>query len=218
MVMKKGVKARKKRLGVGGGGGGSGSFPTNGFGAMSESHTAASTNSGLGHASATVMSVSNAFNGAPISGSNAPIEVADYIATVIQSETPIDSAGGPSMSAGVVTLPNCAGTVDVSIAVSLSAYNPTGISTNGGNCTFSIQNNPNSIGVAAHNSPVSLGIRNEALCRIDLATSGASAGNFIILEFQLNVIGKTGTANTGSTSAQAGAVKNGSMYLKIIFS
>ena len=224
-LMKKGVKARKKRLG-GGGGGGTGTYPdSHGYGVMDNTHQIAGTNTGLTHASATLIQVSDLFTGLQIAGSPAAQSYADYIATVINSETPITEAGGgPQMLAGEFTVPNVNGITDVTIATDISSYNSAGGSIAGScnECNHSLVVNPSGIIIAAHNSPVTLtgsSTNVRGTTRLDLATALLAIGSshYIIVEYRIEIQDKSGVHTTGTTTPTAPAAKNGSMYLKINF-
>ena len=225
-LMKKGVKARKKRLGGGGGGGGTGTYPdSHGYGVMDNTHQAAGTNSGLTHASATLLMVADLNTGLQVAGTPANQSYADYIATVINSETPISEAGGgPQMLAGELTVPNVNGLTDVTIALDVASYNSAGgsIAGSGNVCNHSVVVNPSSINILAHNSPVTLGGGSSIVrgtTRLDLATALLAIGSshYIIVEYRIEISDKSGVHTTGTTTPTAPAAKNGSMYLKINF-
>jgi hypothetical protein len=141
-MKKKGVKARKKRLAGGGGGGGSaGTYPMsvdnagpsadNAFGIMSIDHGSATTQSGLTHGSLSISSIIDmnvdpedpSAMIAPFTGPT--IQIADYVATVIQSQTPINDASGSQMIAGELVIPNIVGNnKQFRISLDVAVYNP----------------------------------------------------------------------------------------------
>lgn len=218
----KGVKAKKKRMASSG----TGTYPdSHGYGVMDNSHQAAGTTSGLTHASVTLVDVLDANTASPIAGTTPGQSYADYIATVINSETPISEAGGgPQMLAGEFTVANVTGLTDVSIAVDVNSYNSAGgsIAGAGNECNHSAILNPSSIPVIATNSPFILAGSSTSVrgtSRLDLATSTLVAGSshYVILEFRIEISDKTGVHTTGTTTPTAPAAKNGSMYLKINF-
>ncbi len=161
-LIKVGIKAKKKRLGGGGGGGATGTYPMstnnsgatdNIYGIASDSHGLAITQSGLTHASTTFATITDiAAGGAnvpPFTGS--PIEIADYVATSIQSQSPINDAGGNPMLGGEITIPNIVGQgKHLMIQGMGSIYNPTNQQISAGSVFINLVTDTNNVALNNH--------------------------------------------------------------------
>ena len=244
-LVTKGLKAKKKRLG--GGGGGSGAFPTGssphelGIVSFTEetgsppfnTHTMASV---FIRDSATI----NPSNGNPIGhatvknsgGTNInsvtqpEINVADYIATILQGETAPNTdansfphLAGTRMERGEIQISTNNFTEDIFLMFMFSGYNQSGSFNQGsGNVNLAV-NTSNLTMTLANPNPFNIGGSTPISGRVDITfhTSLLSSQHEIILEFKADAIGKAGTGTTATTSPIAGATKVGSCYLKIVF-
>lgn len=234
-LVTKGLKAKKKRLG-GGGGGGAGTYPESS--APSEIGCLAVTinpQSNPTHATVQIRDSSDqngAFcqlkDAAGTTNLNAALTpdfpVADYIATVLNGE-PAGNFGGVQTIRGDIQFTDGAGNSvvnnglrhhltflvalqnnnnyynDGSVAITM-AHNPQ-------NAVMNITNSPASQ-LLAGNPPVGVG---PIECVFDPMTQATE----IILEFRVTGNAKLGNQTTSTTSPQAGALKNGSCYLRVVF-
>jgi len=242
-LVTKGLKAKKKRLG----GGGGGVFPTGssphelGIVSFTEqtssppfnTHTMASVF--IRESSTIDPSNGNIIGFATIkdsggtninSISNPEINVADYIATILQGESAPNTdansfphLAGTQMERGEIQISTNNFTEDIFIIFMFSGYNQSGAFNQGsGNVNLAV--NTSNLTITPQNpNPFNIGGSNPITGRADITfhTSLLSSQHEIILEFKADAIGKAGTGTTATTSPIAGATKVGSCYLKIVF-
>lgn len=222
------MKDKKKRAG-GGGAPSTGTYPSVvgpgiDIGCMAQGLNPAAT---LLHASVVMkdsftpagfLQIKNAA-GASINSQAAPaIDIADFVATVRQGETPINSNVGP-MQPGVIHTHNGGGSGNPVILVFRMVNDePNGVFGGGEFVDVTMVSNPNSVSIGSINGqpPAQIAFSSgfgQAIIEFAPVTAGAT----IILEFKITGHSKAGNFSSATTNAAVGALKTGSCYVQIVF-
>lgn len=155
--------------------------------------------------------------GANINSQGAPdFDVADYIATVIQGETPMTNPqSGVVMQPGVFHTQGAPLNGDVTLIFRVANDEPTGAFGGGEFLDVLMVHNPNSVVISRINgaSPAQV-----PLGQVQLQFDPVTAGDTIILEFKITGVSKAGTFSSATISPPAAsALKVGSCYVQIVF-
>jgi len=229
------MKDKKKRAGGGGGAPSTGTYPSVvgpgiDIGCMSVSlnpsgnHLHASVLMRESFDAAGFLQCTNAA-GSNINSQGAPdFEVADYIATVIQGETPITNPGsGVVMQPGVFHTQGAPANGGVTLLFRVANDEPTGAFGGGEFLDVSMVHNPNSVVIAGINgqppAQIAFGGGFPPIGIAEIEFGGLSGGETIILEFKITGHSKAGNFSSAvmSPPASASTLKVGSCYLQIVF-
>lgn len=225
------MKDKKKRAGGGGGAPSTGTYPTvsgaGDIGCMAQglnpagNHLHASVLLRESFDAAGFLQIRNAaganINSAPPSG-RPEVEIADYVATVIQGETPINGGIIGPMQPGVIYTHGAPTNGDVQLIFRMHNDNHTGAFGGGEFVDITMVHNPNGVVISRINgaSPAQVAF-NSGLGVAQLQFDPVTAGDTIILEFKITGVSKAGTFSTATTNAGAGTLKTGSCYVKVVF-
>jgi len=227
------MKDKKKRAAGGGGGGGApstGTYPTV-SGAGDIGCMALGLNPAGNHLHASVLlresfdaagflQITNAA-GVNINSQGAPeVEIADFVATVIQGETPINGAivggGGNPMQPGVIFTQNAPANGDVQLIFRIGNDNSTGAFGGGEFVDVAMVHNPNGVVISRINGAPPAQV---PLGQVQLQFDPVTAGDRIILEFKITGHSKTGNFSSAVISPPIGGstLKVGSCYVQVVF-
>ena len=232
-AIKKGTAMKDKKKRAGGGGGGApstGTYPTV-SGAGDIGCMAAGLNPAGNHLHASVLlrdsrdgagflQITNAA-GAIINSQGAPeVEIADFVATVIQLETPINGAivggGGNPMQPGVIHTQGAPTNGGVELIFRIANDNSQGAFGGGEFVDITMVHNPNGVVISRINGGPLVQV---PLGQVSLLFDPVTAGDTIILEFKITGVSKAGTFSSAviSPPVSGSTLKVGSCYLKIVF-
>jgi len=162
--------------------------------------------------------------GANINSQGAPdFEVADYIATVIQGETPINGAGGSAMQPGVFHTQGAATNGGVTLAFRMindDGNNSGGPFGGGEFVDVTMVHNPNSVVISRINgSPPAQVAFGGGYGQAEIEFGSLSGGETIVLEFKITGVAKAGTFSSAvmSPPISASTLKVGSCYVQVVF-
>jgi hypothetical protein len=237
-AMTKGTSMKDKKKRAGGGGGGvpsTGTYPSVvsagpsiDIGAMAmglnpaQNHLHASVLMRMSIDAAGFLQITDA-QGAQINSQGAPeVEIADYIATIIQSETPINGVGGNPMHPGVIHTQGAPTNGGVTLVFRVANDEPTGAFGGGEFLDITMVSNPQNVTIRSINGnpPAQVAFARrapfaEAIVEFDPLFGGET----IILEFKM-----TGSAKAGNFSSDVitppvsgSTLKVGSCYVQIVF-
>ena len=242
-LIRKGVKAKKKRLG-GGGGVSAGTFPSGTvpteMGVVSSEYISGIGNPYITQTIASVMvrdstkvsgsgvitfaQLTNA-SGTNINSNSQPeLTVADYIASDLRSQSLPSTAFSNPVQAGVIYISTNSFTENARLAFRVNCYNQNS-SFNGGELVVSDVVNTSSVGIVSNNastsSPAILTHNPPRSGNIILEfdTISLSSQAELILQFQISVSPKVGGPQSTTTSnpADPAALYASSSYIKIVF-
>lgn len=236
-AMKKGTAMKDKKKRAGGGGGGApstGTYPSVvgpgiDIGCMAQG---LNPNASPLHASvlmresfdaAGFLQITNAAGQNLNSQGSPEVEIADFVATVRQSETPINGGivggGGNPMQPGVIHTHNGGGSGNPLILVfRMINDNSTGAFGGGEFVDITMVSNPNNVVISRINGqpPAQVPfLHNVGLASIQF--DPVNAGDTIILEFKITGHSKAGNFSSATTNAAVGALKTGSCYVGVVF-
>jgi len=168
------------------------------------------------------LQITNA-QGAQINSQGAPeVEVADFIATVIQGETPINGAiaggGGNPMQPGVIHTQGAPANGDVQLIFRLENDEPTGAFGGGEFVDITMVHNPNNVVIRLINGATPAQV-NLAAGQIGIVFDPLIGGETIILEFKITGVSKAGTFSSAviSPPVSGSTLKVGSCYVQVVF-
>lgn len=159
--------------------------------------------------------------GANINSQGAPeVEIADYVATVVQLETPINGAiaggGGNPMQPGVIHTQGAPHHGDVQLIFRIANDNSTGAFRGGEFVDVAMVHNPNGVVISRINGapPAQVPLGN-----VQLHFDPVRAGDTIILEFKITGHSRAGNFSSAVISSQIGGstLKVGSCYVQVVF-
>ena len=210
-LITKGIKAKKKRLGGGGGGGGGG-----GVGTYPES----SAPSEIGCLSSAINPQSNP--------THATVQIRDSVdqnGAFCQLKNAAGNFGGVQTITGDIQFTDGGGNSVVnnglrhSLLFIVALHNNNNYY-NGGSVAITMAHNPQNAVMTITNSPSSqlmVGNPPQGVGYIECVFDPMTQPTEIILEFRITGDAKLGNQTTSTTSPQAGALKNGSCYLRVVF-
>ena len=225
------MKDKKKRAGGGGGAPSTGTYPSVvgpgiDIGCMAYGLNPAGTHL---HASvlmrdsfdaAGFLQLTNAA-GANINSSAAPdFDVADYIATVIQGETPINGGSGSAMQPGLIFTQGAPNNGNVTLIFRASNDEPTGAFGGGEFLDVTMVHNPQGVSIAAINgSPPAQITFGGGYANAHIEFGAVSGGEIIILEFKITGHSKAGNFSSAviSPPVSGSTLKVGSCYVQVVF-
>ena len=162
---------------------------------------------------------------ANINSQGAPeVEIADYVATVVQSETPINGAiaggGGNPMQPGVIFTQNAPANGDVQLIFRMHNDNHRGAFGGGEFVDVTMVHNPNGVVISRINGapPAQVAFSGGVgIARVHF--NPVTAGDTIILEFKITGRARTGNFSSAVISPPIGGstLKVGSCYVQIVF-
>ncbi len=159
--------------------------------------------------------------GAIINSQGAPeVEIADYVATVIQSETPINGAivggGGNPMQPGVIHTQGAPANGDVELILRIANDEPNGSFGGGEFVDITMVHNPNGVVISRINGAPPAQV---PLGQVSLLFNPVTAGDTIILEFKITGVSKAGTFSSAviSPPVSGSTLKTGSCYVRVVF-
>ena len=163
--------------------------------------------------------------GSNINSQGAPdFEIADYIATVIQGETPMTNPGsGVVMQPGVFHTQGAPNNGGVTLLFRVDNDNSTGAFGGGQFLDITPVHNPNGVSVASINgsapAQIAFGGGHPPIGIALIEFAPVTAGDTIILEFKITGHSKAGNFSSAvmSPPASASTLKVGSCYVQIVF-
>ena len=158
--------------------------------------------------------------GNPLNNPGAPeVEIADFVATVRQSETPINGGiNGAPMQPGVIHTQNAPANGDVQLIFMMQNDNSTGAFGGGEFVDITMVSNPNNVVIRRINgAPPAQVAFNRGQGMADILFDPLNGGETIILEFKITGHAKAGNFSSATTNAGVGALKTGSCYVQVVF-
>tara|TARA_R100000908_G_scaffold63079_1_gene43304 strand:- start:3151 stop:3879 length:729 start_codon:yes stop_codon:yes gene_type:complete len=171
------------------------------------------------------LTITNA-GGVPLNSIGSPeVEVADYIATAIQGETPINGGivggGGNPMQAGVFHTQNAPAHAGTTLVFRAENDEPNGAFGGGEFLDIQMVHNPNSVSIAAINGspPAQITFSHSGYANAEIEFGPLSGGETIILEFKITGHSKAGNFSSAviSPPVSGSTLKVGSCYVQIVF-
>lgn len=229
-AMKKGTSMKDKKKRAGGGAPPStGTYPTvsgaGDIGAMATglnpaaSHLHASVLLRDSQDAAGFLQLTNAGGANLNSQGAAEVEIADYIATAIQGETPIAGTHG-AMQPGVIHTLGAPANGNVTLIFRVSNDEPTGAFGGGEFLDITMVHNPQGIGIVAINGSAPAQIPfGGGYGQAEIEFSALSGGETIILEFKITGHSKAGNFSSAviSPPVSGSTLKVGSCYVQVVF-
>jgi len=151
------------------------------------------------------------------------VEIADYIATAIQGETPINGGSGSAMQPGVIHTLGAPHNGNVTLVFRMSTDESTGAFGNGEFVDVAMVHNPSGVSITAINGspPAQVaftpGIPPTGQTMIEFGA--LSGGETVILEFKITGHAKAGNFSSAiiSPPVSGSTLKVGSCYVQITF-
>ena len=170
------------------------------------------------------LQITNA-GGANLNSPGAPeVEVADYIATVVQGETPINGAivggGGNPMQPGIIHTQGAPANGGVTLIFRALNDESTGAFGGGEFLDVSMVHNPQGVSIAAINgSPPAQVTFSSGFGHAEIEFGRLNGGETIILEFKITGHSKAGNFSSARISppVSGSTLKVGSCYVQVVF-
>ena len=170
------------------------------------------------------LQITNA-GGVNLNSSVAPeVEIADYIATAIQGETPINNGSGSAMQPGVIHTLGAPANGNVTLIFRMFNDEPTGAFGGGEFLDVSMVHNPQGVSITAINGsppaqiPFTPGMP-PLVAQAELQFGALSGGEVVILEFKITGHSKAGNFSSAviSPPVSGSTLKVGSCYVEVTF-
>ena len=231
-AMKKGTSMKDKKKRAGGGAPSTGTYPSVVGSGIDIGAMAAGLNPAGSYLHASVLmrdsldaagflQITNA-GGTNLNSQGTPdVEVADYVATVIQGETPMTNPGsGVVMQPGVFHTQGAPANGGVTLVFRVATDEPTGAFGNGEFLDVAMIHNPQGVAITAINgSPPAQIAFASGYGQASIEFGALSGGETIILEFKITGHAKAGNFSSAVVSPPIGGstLKVGSCYVQVVF-